>query len=132
MGIFGNFFQGGEKKEEQSFGEENWNQLTSVNQLDALLANTNESTYVFFKHSSRCGISRMVWNQVRFLGKDKPEDVKLFYLDLIAYRDVSNAIAERLGVYHQSPQLIVLQNNEVVYEASHSAIENELVKELFL
>lgn len=131
MGIFGNFFQGGEKKEEQSFGEENWNQLTSISQLEDLLANAGEQTYVFFKHSTRCGISRMVWNQVRFLGNEKPEDVSLYYLDLITYRDVSNAIATRLGVFHQSPQLIVLQNNEVVYEASHSGIENEMVKELF-
>lgn len=131
MGIFGNFFQGGDKKQEQSFGEENWIQLTSVQKLDEILANTTDKTFVFFKHSTRCGISRMVWNQVRFLGKDKPKDVSLIYIDLIAYRDVSNAIAEKLKVFHQSPQVIVLQNNEVVYEASHSAIETEMIKELY-
>jgi bacillithiol system protein YtxJ len=43
-------------------------------------------------------------------------------LDLLNHRDISNAIAEKTGIYHQSPQAIVLVNGEVKYQDSHSEI----------
>jgi len=51
-----------------------------------------------------------------------PEEINIYYLDLLNYRDVSNATAKETGVMHQSPQVIVLKNNEVVYTATHSSI----------
>ncbi len=50
------------------------------------------------------------------------EEIGIYYLDLLNYRDISNQIAELTGVMHQSPQVIVLKNNEVVYTATHTAI----------
>ena len=47
----------------------------------------------------------------------------VFYLDLIAHRDVSNAIAADSGIEHQSPQLIVLKNGKPVYDGSHNMIQ---------
>lgn len=129
MGIFGSFFQG--NKEGNSFSNEVWIPLTSVNELENALESSSEKTIVLFKHSTRCGVSSMVWNQVKNLATQKNEEVELYFLDLIAYRDVSNAIAEKLGVFHQSPQLIVVQYNEVVYHDSHSYIDTEKVVSFF-
>ena len=53
---------------------------------------------------------------------DDLSDVPIYYLDLIKYREVSNYIADTLKVYHQSPQLILIENGTVVYNCSHSAI----------
>ena len=44
-------------------------------------------------------------------------------LDLLAHRNISNAIAEKLQVHHESPQAIILRNREVIYEESHMAIQ---------
>jgi bacillithiol system protein YtxJ len=46
----------------------------------------------------------------------------LYYLDLHAYRSVSNEVAHKFGVMHQSPQLLVIRNGVVVGHASHGAI----------
>ncbi|WP_294234557.1 monothiol bacilliredoxin BrxC family protein, partial [uncultured Chryseobacterium sp.] len=46
----------------------------------------------------------------------------LYYLDLLAYRPLSNRIADDLGVTHQSPQLIVIENGKAVNNASHQNI----------
>lgn len=56
------------------------------------------------------------------LERDLLKDIDVYYLDLIAYRNISNLIAQLSGVDHESPQLIVFKNGQAVYDASHTAI----------
>lgn len=46
-----------------------------------------------------------------------------YFLDLLKHRNISNAIESRFGITHQSPQLIVLENGEAIYDASHQNID---------
>lgn len=46
----------------------------------------------------------------------------LYFLDLIRFREVSNEVAARFQVWHQSPQMIVIRNGEAVHDASHQSI----------
>lgn len=120
MGIFGSLFGGGNGEQGTTFP---WNELTELAQLDAILEESKTQTVAIFKHSIRCGISAMVKRQ--FENEDNAEaGVKLYYLDLINYRPISNAIAEKFGVVHESPQLIILKGGEVVYATSHGAIND--------
>lgn len=114
MGVFKSLF--GSKKEQR---ELNWNVLNDMAQLDDAIKMSNEKPVVIFKHSTRCGISRMVLTQFQNNADFDEEQVHLLYLDLIAYRSISDEIAHRLGVLHQSPQLIILKNEKVVFHASH-------------
>ncbi|MCC9020283.1 MULTISPECIES: bacillithiol system redox-active protein YtxJ [Flavobacterium] len=105
----------------------NWTQLTDVAQLMEIEAISNEKPVVIFKHSTRCSISRMALKQ--FEREYALEDtVGAYFLDLIAYRDVSNEIASRFSVYHESPQLILIRNGKAVYDVSHSDIDAEALK----
>ena len=49
----------------------------------------------------------------------KVGDLKPYYLDLLSHRDISRKIAELFDVEHQSPQAILVQNGEAIYDASH-------------
>ncbi|RMG66584.1 MAG: bacillithiol system redox-active protein YtxJ [Bacteroidetes bacterium] len=100
----------------------NWHDLVSLDQLDELVARSHTRPVAIFKHSTRCGISAMAKFQLEHHWDLHPEEVDMYYLDLLTYRPVSNEIAERFGVWHQSPQLIVLRQGEVAYHTSHSAI----------
>jgi len=103
-----------------------WKVLNSESQFLDLLA--NESLYAVFKHSTRCSISTMAKNRVE---RDWNLELPIYYLDLIQFRSVSNLIAEKSGVEHQSPQLIVFQNGTPIYDASHNAISiNDLKMEI--
>jgi bacillithiol system protein YtxJ len=62
-----------------------------------------------------------------FIGSD---DVELYFLDLIEYRLISNEIASRFNVIHQSPQMIVLKNGVAIYNASHESIDANNIKQL--
>lgn len=95
----------------------NWKNLEAENQFLDLLE--NEKVFAVFKHSTRCSISSMAKNRVE---REWNLDFPIYYLDLIKYRSVSNLIAAKSGIEHQSPQLIVFQNGLPVYDASHSGI----------
>ena len=105
----------------------NWIELTDLNQLDEIAATSNEKPVVIFKHSTRCSISRMALKQFE-REFDLENVVDAYFLDLIAHRDISNEIAERFNVYHESPQLILIKNGKAVYDVSHSDIDAEALK----
>lgn len=99
-----------------------WIPLNEVEQLQEIENASVAKPQVIFKHSTRCSISDMALTRFERDGNDLEELADCYYNDLIIFRDVSNAISEQTGVTHQSPQVIVLKNKEVVYTASHSAI----------
>lgn len=100
----------------------NWHPLTDLAQLDVLVEQSYQHPVLIFKHSTRCSISSMALSRLERDWQEGNGTPAPYYLDLIAYRPVSNAIAERLGVEHQSPQVLLLRNGKCVYHASHSAI----------
>ncbi len=106
--------------------EFSWNELTSEEQFLQLLA--EEKQFAIFKHSTRCSISSMAKNRLE-RDFDLAEGIlPLYYLDLIQHRNISNLIAERTGVEHQSPQLILIKEGKVIYNASHSSISVSHIK----
>ena len=117
MGLFNNIF----KPKEEIQSNFNWIPLTSIEQLDKIVANSTNKTQAIFKHSTRCGISSMVIKQFEILHKEEVT-VDFYYLDLLQFRAISNEIATRFGITHQSPQLIVLKNKKVVAHSSHHEI----------
>lgn len=96
-----------------------WLTLSSIEQFNHFFE--SEQAFFVFKHSTRCSISSMVMNSFEQTYQ-VDEDITSLFLDLLNHRDVSNYIAEKTGVYHQSPQIILLQNKEVLYHASHEQI----------
>ncbi len=101
----------------------NWIALTTAEQLTALIKQSSQKPQVIFKHSTRCSISSMA--KARLERMQEPAGVDFYYLDLIQYRYISNAIAEQFAVFHESPQLLLIKNGECIYSESHSGISME-------
>jgi bacillithiol system protein YtxJ len=102
----------------------NWIDLDNINMLNRIEADSMSGRVAIFKHSTRCGISRMVLKNFKSEAKALGMDINIYLLDLLSHRNISNAIAERWKVKHESPQLIVLQNGEVIHHASHHGIHS--------
>jgi bacillithiol system protein YtxJ len=96
--------------------------------LDEIIALSKEKPVLIFKHSTRCSISRFALKQ--FENEfDLQNQIDAYFLDLLEFRDISNEIASRFGIMHQSPQLLLIKEGKVLYDASHSDIQaNELKK----
>lgn len=127
MGFFKDIF-GNNDSENGAESIIKWNDLTHMEQLDEIKEESAVQPVLIFKHSTRCAISRMA---LKNFEKDYSIDIaeaKPYYLDLLEHRDISNEIASRFGVMHQSPQLIILVDGQPVYSASHSDIDAEVAK----
>lgn len=107
-----------------------WDTLESIDQLDNIIKNSSIKPKVIFKHSTRCGISRMVFNQFQKGYESNDDNVTYYLLDLLSYRDVSNAVAQKLNVVHQSPQVIILFDKEVIHTESHHGIDIKKIQQI--
>ncbi|MGK4567724.1 bacillithiol system redox-active protein YtxJ [Flavobacterium sp. 3HN19-14] len=126
MSFFKNIF-GDDKPEE--LPKVHWYYLESMAELDDIDNISMQKPVAIFKHSTRCSISRFSLKQFENEHNIETEKLELYFLDLLAHRDISDAIAMRYQVQHQSPQLIVIKDGKAVYNVSHSDIDAEKLKE---
>ncbi|MEI8111856.1 MAG: bacillithiol system redox-active protein YtxJ [Chitinophagia bacterium] len=105
-----------------------WISLLEMSQLDDIVARSHQRLQVIFKHSTRCSVSSMVLNRLE--REQAPVGIDFYYLDLLSFRSISNTIADRFKVHHESPQIIVFKNGDVIYDESHMAIQMDEITAL--
>ena len=125
MSIFNSIF--GEPKPNSNSSNINWIQLEDLGQINEIITLSEEMPVIIFKHSTRCSISRMALKNFEN-EYDLGESVAAYFLDLISFREVSNEIASRFNVVHQSPQLLLIVGGKSVYDVSHSSIDAQELK----
>ncbi len=115
------------KNKDQSKKEQKvlpWQKLEKLEQLDEIVKRSKGKPQLIYKHSTTCGISRMVLNMFTEAYAFDENQADLYYLDLHSYRDVSNETGYKFQVMHQSPQLLIIKNGVAVAHASHGAISD--------
>ncbi len=101
-----------------------WIDLVSEEQVsDIIKSKSFDKTCIIFKHSTTCSISGMARYRLQDDWQDALDDTHFYYLDLLAYRSVSNFIADALQVHHESPQIIIIKDGEAIYDVSHLDIQ---------
>ncbi|OCA70366.1 general stress protein, partial [Chryseobacterium artocarpi] len=90
--------------------------------LEKVIERSYHHKIAIFKHSTSCFISRTVLKNFEREVESSNQKVELYYLDLLAYRSISNKISADLDIRHESPQLIVIENGKPVNSASHQDI----------
>lgn len=107
-----------------------WKALTGIEQLQNIIEISINKPVAIFKHSTRCGVSRMVLKQFEKNYDMDPDTMDFYFLDLLNYREVSSEIAVMFQILHQSPQLIIIKNGITVASASHYEINNINLEQL--
>ena len=90
--------------------------VDTLEALDTLFEESHRDPVVLFKHSNSCGISAHVIEQVGEV------DANVNVVIVQVNRHISNAIEERTGCRHQSPQAFVIKDGKAVYHAAHYGI----------
>ena len=109
-----------------------WLPLISEKQLmdiDLLSEQENIKAVVIFKHSTRCGVSSMALDRLERKWDQPAGEVPVYFLDLLKFRDLSHKIAEKYGVRHESPQVLLIKNGKCIYHTSHSGITVPAIQE---
>jgi bacillithiol system protein YtxJ len=109
-----------------------WIKLTDMQQLAAIDIASKSTPCLLFKHSTRCNISAIAKMRLEDDWNFGEKELQPYYLDLIAHRTISAAIAEKYNVYHESPQVLLIQNGECVFDASHLDISVSELKSQFV
>jgi len=125
MSIFNSIF--GESKPISIPTTINWIPMQDLGQIEEIIALSEQMPVIIFKHSTRCSISRMALKNFES-EYDLGESVAAYFLDLISFREVSNEVASRFNVVHQSPQLVLIVGGKSVYNVSHSSIDAQELK----
>jgi bacillithiol system protein YtxJ len=109
-----------------------WIKLNEPRQLDEIREQSTTKTILIFKHSTRCSVSRTALDRLeRNWNTDEMQEVELYFLDLLSYRDISNQIAHQFDIEHESPQVMLIRNKAVVYNSAHFEIDySSLVKKI--
>lgn len=119
MKLFSSFFKGKGESSGDSFP---WLVLEDGNQIDAIAMQSFQAPVVIYKHSTRCAISSVVLHRMERNAELQKVSATYYFLDLIRYRDISNQVAARFGVRHESPQVILISNGRVIWHGSHGEI----------
>ena len=102
----------------------NATRISTRMELDRAFEASGSAPVLLFKHSLTCPLSTTAWRVYRsFLeGRDAGDPVLYAYLEVQNARDVSNEVARRTGVRHESPQALLLKGGECLWSASHGDI----------
>lgn len=130
MGIFDKMFKNENEPRKEEKKQIPWIDLKQMEMLDEIVEASKHQPVAILKHSTSCGISKMVLRNFEKTYDLEEKNMKLYFLDLLNHRDISNKIASRFNVPHESPQLLVLKDGKVIYVASHSEIEAEKLKSI--
>ena len=117
------------KTENTSTAYIDWQLLNTAEGIEAIKEKSTEKPQVIFKHSTRCSISSMAKRRLERNWNIDESKVDIYYLDLIAYRSISNLVSGDFGVTHQSPQILIIKNKEAVFHTSHNNISVEVIEE---
>src|SRR5204862_8252113 len=91
--------------------------------LDRFLADANGGAEVIMKHSNTCGVSRRAYGEMSSF--EGPGGL----ITVQEAREVSNEIEKRTGVPHETPEVLILRNDEVIFNVSHFQMNAETATE---
>jgi len=103
--------------------------MEPVRDADELERAFGEPWALLFKHSTRCPVSSAAWREVAAFRRAHP-DAAVYVVHVVEQRPLSNAVAARTGVRHESPQAIVLESGRVAGHASHEGVTAEALEAL--
>jgi bacillithiol system protein YtxJ len=90
-------------------------------QLDRVVEQSHLRPILIFKHSPSCGTSYVAWEEITQAQQDGVE-VDVYIVDVLSERALSNTIAERFRLRHQSPQALLIESGQLRWSASHYGV----------
>ncbi|HKY03649.1 MAG TPA: bacillithiol system redox-active protein YtxJ [Blastocatellia bacterium] len=97
-------------------------ELKSVSELDQALSESKEKPVLLFKHSTTCPISARAFREFKSHLNAADPNVSYRMITVQTARPVSNEVAQRLQVQHETPQAILIRDGREIWNASHFAI----------
>jgi bacillithiol system protein YtxJ len=106
-----------------------WESISDPQQVESIVQKSEQRPQLIYKHSHRCSICTISKGTLESAANDILEDADMHFINVVNSREASNFIASELDVRHESPQVILLEDGEVVWHASHGSINADAILE---
>jgi len=105
-------------------------ELRGLEDIETLLVESASRPVLLLKHSYSCGTSAQALDELlAHVDEREGRDVRFAMVTVQTHRDVSNAVASRLGIRHETPQALLLRDGNVVWQASHFRVTADAIAE---
>jgi len=102
----------------------NWTELKDREAIERIKDESRTKPVLIFKHSTRCNISRAALDRLeRHWNDTEVPETKLYFLDLLSHRQISDLVADAFQIEHESPQVLLIRDGVAVYHQSHFGID---------
>ena len=92
------------------------------------IATSEERLVLLFKHSVTCGTSAQAYDELVDHLTTGQRTIQYAIVTVQTHRDLSDAVALRFKVQHETPQKLLIHRGQVVWEASHCSVTSEAIK----
>lgn len=106
-----------------------WRTITTTADIEALIKQSQSTACLIYKHSTRCTMSEMMKYVLEEEWNFEETEVIPYYLDILSNKALAAKIAEDFQVYHQSPQVLLIQKGECTFDEDHRDISIEEIRE---
>lgn len=113
-----------------SASDDIWNRITDPSQLDDIFKESENRAQLIYKHSHRCSVCFVSRGNLENASEDILNYADMHFLNVVNHRDSSDYIASELNVRHESPQVILVDDGEVVWHASHGSIDTDKILDM--
>ncbi|MBC2724467.1 bacillithiol system redox-active protein YtxJ [Desulfosporosinus sp.] len=103
-------------------------EINSPQDLEGILEESRLRKIIIFKHSTACPTSARAWQEVQDFIQESSDEILVVMIKVIESRSISNQLAETLGVKHQSPQVLLLSNRQILWHTSHQTVTQTNIK----
>lgn len=108
-----------------------WNNITEPDQVYDLLDKSYQRPQLIYKHSHRCSVCFVARGNLEKSADDIQNHADMHFLNVVHNRKSSDCIASELDVRHESPQVILVDEGEVIFHASHGSIDGDKILQIF-
>lgn len=105
---------------------EKWSVPETKEELEKLFE-SNSGLHLIYKHSNACMTCIFTKKRVEELMNNDEKLDSFQFIEVRMSRDLSNFVSDQSGIKHESPQVVLLQDGEVKWHASQSAIEVDAI-----
>ena len=105
--------------------EELWFQISTTQEADGVINASNEKTQVILKHSTSCGVSFFAKKGLDSIPAEDLQNADMYIVDVIRDRNLAYYLADRFNIRHESPQLMIIKDEKLIWHGSHNAVNPE-------
>ena len=111
--------------------ETGWVQLESEDAVEEVFAASGGRIQLILKHSQSCAVSFFAKQNLDSVPLEEWPEMDRSMVEVVRFRPISQYIAQKTSVRHESPQVLVIANGEVIFHASHSEVNKVNIQQAY-